>query len=95
MFAVLVAANIVVTGVALLRRAGAGLMHHTMPPTERDTLEQVLATYRRDGVSSQAVRTRRAARRSFVSLHVLVPGDWIVSEVHALADRLERAEPSA
>ena len=88
--ALFVAANIVVTGVSLLRRAGAGLMDHALSPAEQDALERVLARYRRDGVSFHAVRTRQAGRRSFVSLHVLVPGAWSVSEAHALADGLER-----
>jgi cation diffusion facilitator family transporter len=88
--ALLVAANIVVTGVSLLRRAGAGLMDHALPPAEREALEQVLDCYRRDSLSFHAVRTRQAGRRSFVSLHVLVPGGWSVSEAHSLADRLER-----
>ena len=57
---------------------------------ERDTVERVLETYRRSGVSFRAVRTRQAGRRSFVSLNVLVPGAWSVTEAHALADRLER-----
>ena len=93
--ALFVAANIVVTGVSLLRRAGAGLMDHALSPAEQDALERVLERYRRDGVSFHAVRTRQAARRSFVSLHVLVPGAWSVSEAHALADRLEREIQSA
>jgi len=88
--ALFVAANIVVTGVSLLRRAGAGLMDHALSPAEQDALERVLARYRHDGVSFHAVRTRQAGRRSFVSLHVLVPGAWSVSEAHALADGLER-----
>ena len=88
--ALLVAANIVVTGISLLRRAGAGLMDHALPAAERDTVERVLETYRRSGVSFRAVRTRQAGRRSFVSLNVLVPGAWSVTEGHALADRLER-----
>ena len=88
--ALFVAANIVVAGVSLLRRAGAGLMDHALSPTEQDALERVLARNRRDGVWFHAVRTRQAGRRSFVSLHVLVPGAWSVSEAHALADGLER-----
>jgi cation diffusion facilitator family transporter len=88
--ALLVALNIVVTGTALLRRAGAGLMDHALPPAELDAVERVLETYRRDGVSFHAVRTRQAGRRSFVSLHVLVPDAWSVREGHALAERLER-----
>ena len=93
--ALLVAANIVFTGLALLRRAGAGLMDHALSSAERDALERVLERYRRDSVSFHAVRTRQAGRRSFVSLHVVVPGVWTVSEAHTLADRLEREIQSA
>ena len=93
--ALLVAANIVVTGVSLLRRAGAGLMDHALSSAERDALERLLERYRDDDVSFHAVRTRQAGRRSFVSLHVLVPAAWTVSEAHALADRLEREIQSA
>lgn len=93
--ALLVALNIVVTGTSLLRRAGAGLMDHALSSTDQETLEGVLEAYRRDSVSFHAVRTRQAGRRSFVSLHVLVPGSWSVREAHALADRLERDIQSA
>ena len=88
--ALLVAANIVITGISLLRRAGAGLMDHALPAGERAAVERVLETYRGDDVSFHAVRTRQAGRRSFVSLHLLVPGAWTVTDAHALADRLER-----
>ena len=88
--ALLVASNIVITGVSLVRRSGAGLMDHALPAAQQETLERVLASYRRGPVSFHAVRTRQAGRRSFVSLHVLVPGAWSVRDGHALADRLER-----
>ncbi|HET7856599.1 MAG TPA: cation diffusion facilitator family transporter [Gaiellaceae bacterium] len=87
--ALLVALNIVVTGTSLLRRAGAGLMDHALPPEELEALEHVLDRYRSGSVSFHAVRTRQAGRRSFVSMHVLVPGAWSVGEAHVLADRLE------
>lgn len=93
--ALLVALNIVVTGTSLIRRAGAGLMDHALPPADQQALEGVLDAYRRDSVAFHAVRTRQAGRRSFVSLHVLVPGSWSVHEAHALADRLERDIHSA
>lgn len=87
--ALLVALNIVVTGTSLIRRAGAGLMDHALPPRELEALEHVLERYRGDSVSFHAVRTRQAGRRSFVSMHVLVPGAWSVARAHVLADRLE------
>jgi cation diffusion facilitator family transporter len=88
--ALLVALNIVVVGTSLLRRAGAGLMDHALPVEQQAVLDDVLQAYRRDGVSFHGIRTRQAGRRSFVSLHVLVPGAWSVREAHALADGLER-----
>lgn len=65
-------------------------MDHALPAGERAAVERVLETYRGDDVSFHAVRTRQAGRRSFVSLHLLVPGVWTVTDAHALADRLER-----
>jgi cation diffusion facilitator family transporter len=87
--ALAVALNIVVTGVSLVRRAGAGLMDAALTEPERERLEAVLEPYRDDGVSFHAIRTRRAGRRSFVSLHALVPGTWTVREAHSLAERIE------
>lgn len=55
----------------------------------------MLEADRRDGVSFHGIRSRQAGRRSFVSLHVLVPGARSVDEAHALADRLERGLESA
>jgi hypothetical protein len=40
-------------------------------------------------VQSRALGTRRAGRRAFVSVHVLVPGDWPVKAGHDLVERLE------
>jgi divalent metal cation (Fe/Co/Zn/Cd) transporter len=40
-------------------------------------------------VHFHALRTRRAGRRAFVSLHLLVPGDWTVQRGHDLAERVE------
>lgn len=88
--ALLVALNIVVTGISLVRRSGAGLMDHALPAAEQEALERVLESYRQGSVSFHAVRTRQAGRRSFITLHVLVPGAWSVRDGHALADRLER-----
>jgi cation diffusion facilitator family transporter len=84
-----VALNIVLTGVSLVRRAGAGLMDAALTEPERERLEAALDPYRRDGVAFHAVRTRRAGRRSFVSLHAVVPGGWTVRDAHDLAERNE------
>ncbi len=69
------------------------------PTPERQAIEAVLMAFRARGIGFHAVRTRRAARRSFVSMHVLVPGDWTVQRAHDLAEEIEArirgAVPSA
>jgi divalent metal cation (Fe/Co/Zn/Cd) transporter len=42
-----------------------------------------------DRVQFHALRTRSAGARAFVSVHVLVPGDWTVQRGHDLVERVE------
>ena len=72
--ALAVAANIVVTGARLLRRSVDGLMDRALPPETQTAIRAVLDRYSSDHVAFHALRTRRSGRRSFISLHVLVPG---------------------
>ena len=88
--ALLVAANIVRTGVQLLSRSTGGLMDHALGPAEQAEIQAVLASHREDGVEFHALRTRQAGRRAFISMHVLVPGAWTVQQGHDLAERVER-----
>src|SRR5512139_2487920 len=59
--AILVAANIVWTGIRLMRRSVAGLMDASLPEPEQRAVEAVLARYREQGVEFHALRTRQAA----------------------------------
>jgi cation diffusion facilitator family transporter len=85
-----VAVNIVRTGFQLVRRSALGLLDTALPPEEISAMRAVLERHERAGVRFHAVRTRQAAARRFVSMHVLVPGSWSVSRSHALADQIER-----
>jgi cation diffusion facilitator family transporter len=89
LIALAVALNIVWTGVGLLRDSSGGLMDRALDADERGRVETVLARYERDGIGFHALRTRRAGRRAFVSVHVLVPGGWTVQRGHDLAERVE------
>lgn len=84
-----VAANIVWTGVHLVRRSALGLMDTALPPAEQDVIREVLERHSAEGVQYHALRTRRAAARRFVSMHVLVPGAWTVQRGHDLLERIE------
>lgn len=87
--ALAVAANIVWSGVGLIRRSFLGLLDRALPPDERRGIEAVLDGYSHEGVHYHALRTREAAGRSFVSVHVLVPGDWSVKRGHDVLERIE------
>jgi divalent metal cation (Fe/Co/Zn/Cd) transporter len=84
-----VAANIVWTGVKLLRETGSGLLDASLPATEQRMITDLFATYEREGVQFHALRTRAAGTRRFVSFHVLVPGMWTVQQGHDLSEAIE------
>jgi cation diffusion facilitator family transporter len=98
--ALAVAARIVWSGFQLIRRSWLGLLDSALAPAELEALGAVLARHAAASeVRFHALRTRQAGARRFVSMHVLVPGDWTVSRGHALLERIEHevreAVPSA
>jgi cation diffusion facilitator family transporter len=88
--ALAVAVNIVRAGIGLVRRSALGLLDTAIPPAERAAIQGVLDRHRSEGVTFHAVRTRQAGVRRFVSLHVLVPGEWTVQRGHDFLEVLER-----
>jgi cation diffusion facilitator family transporter len=85
----LVAANIVWTGVRLLRDTAQGLLDRALPKEEQQLISSVLSRYEKRGIRFHALRTRAAGQRRFVSMHVLVPGRWTVKRGHDLSEELE------
>jgi cation diffusion facilitator family transporter len=90
LIAIAVAANIVVTGYRLMRRSALGLLDRAVPPETQAKIDAVLDRHRADHVDFHALRTRDAAGRSFISVHVLVPGGWSVQRGHDLIEQIER-----
>jgi cation diffusion facilitator family transporter len=89
--AFLVAGNIVREAASLLRRAADGLMDHVLPEDERAVIDEVLATFRARNIVFDGLRTRRAGHQRFIAVDVLVPGDWMVADGHAVLDEIEAA----
>jgi len=88
--ALVVAANIVYTGQRLVRRSVLGLLDTALPVQEGDAVARIIAAYRSQGVEFHAIRSRQAGSRRFISMHVLVPGEWSVHRGHQLLEQLER-----
>jgi cation diffusion facilitator family transporter len=89
LLALLVALHILHTGWQLVHRSAAGLMDAALPDDVQATVEGVLDEHRHNGIGFHAVRSRQAGARAFISLHVLVPGEWTVQVAHELAERIE------
>lgn len=84
-----VAINILWAGWGLLRRSTGGLMDEAVSPQDRHAIDEVLDRYRSADVDFHAIRTRQAGQRSFLTMHVLVPGAWSVQRGHDLAEQVE------
>jgi cation diffusion facilitator family transporter len=87
--ALLVSANIMWTGTGIVRSAITGLMDSALSPAEQLALQRAIAPHVIAPVQVHALRSRQSGARRFVSLHVLVPGDWNVQRGHELLERIE------
>jgi cation diffusion facilitator family transporter len=87
--ALVVAGNIIWSGFQIVRNSVLGLMDTALPVEDQITLQKVLDQHLQTGVQYHALRTRQSGARRFISLHVLVPGDWTVQRGHQLLECIE------
>lgn len=87
--ALLVAANIVRTGIGIMRRSVSGLMDVSLSAADMAEVKKALKIYENTGIQFHALLSRQAGARKFISMHVLVPGDWTVQRGHELLDKIE------
>ena len=95
LMAIGVGIHIVFTGVDLLRRSADGLLDAALPGDEIECVEQSIRRELPAEATFHALRTRKAGSRRFVELHLVVPGTTLVSDAHALCDRIEAALEAA
>jgi cation diffusion facilitator family transporter len=93
--AVLVGLNILVTGSRLVAQSVRSLLDAALPPEDLAELTSVLDRFRSVEIDFHDLRTRESGRQRFVSLHLLVPGDWTVHQGHGLAEDVEAAVRAA
>lgn len=89
LIAIAVALQILWTGWHLMTRSFHGLMDFAIPDEDRAVVVEVLETLRHQGGDYHALRTRVAGAKSFVDVHVLVPGTMSVQAGHDLVEKLE------
>lgn len=89
-----VALNILREGGALIWRASQGLMDEAMEPTLLARVHTVLQEYgdaSGGAVHFDSLTSRRAGARSFVDLHMHVPGRWPLAEAARQRSAVEQA----
>lgn len=89
MIAMAVSLNILWTGFQLIRRSVMGLMDVALPENEQRLIHDVMHKYQEKGIGFHALRTRQAAARRFISVHVLVPGETTVHDAHHIVEDFE------
>jgi cation diffusion facilitator family transporter len=87
--ALVVAVNIVWTGVRIMRDSVGGLMDAAISTEDQQKIRDILEAHLEEGAQYHALRTRQSGAQRFISFHMLVPGDWTVARGHQLIDHIE------
>jgi cation diffusion facilitator family transporter len=91
LMAVIVALNILWWGWVLVRQSIGGLMDEAVPEDELEKIRQAISSGAEGALEAHDLRTRHAARATFVQFHLVVPGSMSVAESHEICDRIEAA----
>ncbi|MFB3905132.1 MAG: cation diffusion facilitator family transporter [Acidobacteriota bacterium] len=84
-----VAVHVAWMGARLMQRSILGLMDTALPSSDMDKVQAVLSRNSSEDIQYHALRTRQSGPRSFVSVHIQVPGGWSVQKGHDLAEKIE------
>lgn len=93
--AILVALNILREGGSLVWRSSQGLMDKRVDRQVQEDIDRVLRSFEHPAIRFDHVMTRRSGSRSFVDLHMHVPGQWSLRRAAALRSSVEQALMSA
>jgi cation diffusion facilitator family transporter len=89
--AIFVAINIVWVGLQLIRRTISGLMDAALAENEQAAIVEILEQFvASNSIDYHALRTRCAGARRFMSVHILVPGNWTVQKGHDVVESIEQ-----
>lgn len=93
--ALIVAIQILISGIKIIRESIEGLMDVALPQNEIEQIVGILDTHTFDGVQYHALRTRQSGAQRFMSVHLQVPGSWSVQKGHSMLEEIESDVRSA
>jgi cation diffusion facilitator family transporter len=88
--AMIVASKIGWTSIRLTQRSIQGLMDASLPESQIEEISKILDRYRNQEIRFHALRTRQAGAHSFISMHVITPGNWSIRQGHDLLESIEK-----
>ena len=89
--AALVGVHILWAGSRLVKESVGGLMDEATPPLVQRKIREIIASEAGGALEAHDLRTRQAARATFVDFHLVVAGTMTVTEAHEICDRIEAA----
>ncbi len=88
--AIAVALYILYIGFKLISRSTNELMDAAIPKEEQQMIVEYLDSLIEKNIEYHSLLTRDAGYRKFITLHLLVPGDWTVKNGHDCAEAIEQ-----
>ncbi len=89
--ALLVALNILWQGWLVINFSVQGLMDHAVEPQEEARIRAVISDNADGAIEVHDLKTRAAARATFIEFHLVVPENMTVKQAHDICDRIEDA----
>jgi cation diffusion facilitator family transporter len=87
--AALVGLNILVAGGRMVAQSARALLDEAVDEADLRKVITVLDRFRGTEVNFHGLQTRQSGQHRFVSMHVLVPGEWTVRRGHDLVEEVE------
>jgi len=89
LIAMAVALLIVKAALELIGDSMRSILDVRLPEPEERAVREVLKAHSNWFVEFHQLRTRKAGSHRYIDLHLVVPKNWAINEVHTLCDRLE------
>jgi len=89
--AAIVAVNILLMGFGLVRSSVGALMDESVDSETFLKIRKIISENAEGAIEVHDLKTRQAARVTFVEFHLVVPGDMTVAASHQICDRIEQA----
>lgn len=88
--AIAVALSIVYTGGKLIIRSTDGLMDSKLSEKELILIRKILDGHKKQGIDYHALYTRQSSSKSFITFHLLMPGESTIYQAHEYSKIIEK-----